>query len=124
LENTGQGLDFTLDQPHAVVPLLSGQACYHYSAWMCWRTAFREAIKLKHDPTPTNQWRLNQWLSSHVISSGRSAELPYAEWSQLGAQDGVEYYDEVNGDFDELKKSYEWSWLASYAFIKRGLAPL
>ena len=33
-------------------------------------------------------------------------------------------YNQVKGDFDALKKSYEWAWLASYAFIKRGLAPL
>ena len=124
LENTGQGLDFTLDQPHAVVPLLSGEACYYYSAWMCWRTAFREAIKLKHDPTSENQWRLIQWLApSRIGQVLGSIPQPYAPWSQLGAQDGVEYYNAVNGDFDELKKSYEWSWLASYAFIKRGLVP-
>jgi phosphoribosylamine--glycine ligase len=26
-------------------------------------------------------------------------------------------------DFDALKKSYEWSWLASYALLKRNLTP-
>jgi len=35
----------------------------------------------------------------------------------------VEYYDSVGGDFDALKKSYEWSWLASYAFMKQSLTP-
>ena len=121
LENTGAGLDFTLDQPHAVVPLLSGQTTYHYSDWMCWRTAFREVIKLRHDPTPENRWRLSQWLKPTNLDKvwGDQSE----EWSQRGAEDGVEYYDEVKGDFDQLKKSYEWRWLASYALIKRGLAP-
>jgi hypothetical protein len=35
----------------------------------------------------------------------------------------VEYYNQVNGDFDALKKSYEWEWLATYAFVKRSLLP-
>jgi hypothetical protein len=35
----------------------------------------------------------------------------------------VDYYESVAGDFAALKKSYEWSWLASYALLKRNLAP-
>jgi hypothetical protein len=33
----------------------------------------------------------------------------------------VEFYDEVKGNPTELRKSYEWEWLASYAFFKRNL---
>jgi hypothetical protein len=33
----------------------------------------------------------------------------------------VEYYDSVAGDFSELRKSYDWAWLASYALLKRNL---
>ena len=43
--------------------------------------------------------------------------------SVAGAEDALEYYDEVAGDFAQLKKSYEWDWLASYAFFKRQLVP-
>jgi len=115
LENTGEGLDFTLDQPHEVVPILSGTANYHTSNWMCWRTAFREALKLRASlPDVENEYRLNQWLT---VDSGAG------QWSSKGAQDAVEYYDEVGGDFEALKKSYEWDWLASYAFMKRSLTP-
>ena len=115
LENTGQGLDFTLDQPHEVVPILSGVAQYHSSGWMCWRTAFREALKLKASlPDVENEYRLEQWLTKDNTEEG---------WSIKGAQDAVEYYDNVNGNFDELRKSYEWDWLASYAFMKHGLSP-
>ena len=116
LENTGTGLDFTLDQPHEVVPVLSGRANYNETPWMAWRTAFREVLKLKASlPDVESEYRLDQWLSvgNHV---------PNAEWSQWGAEDAVEYYEEVGGDFAALKKSYEWSWLASYAFIKRQLS--
>lgn len=115
LENTGQGLDFTLDQPHEVVPILSGTANYHTSDWMCWRTAFREALKLRASlPDVENEYRLEQWLTK---------DWGAARWSTKGAQDAVEFYESVNGDFAELRKSYEWDWLASYAFLKRGLSP-
>ena len=115
LENTGEGLDFTMDQPHEVVPIISGTANYTESPWMAWRTAFREVLKLKDSlPDVESEYRLRMWLSN-------AGEVPNAEWSQWGAEDAVEYYDSVAGDFAALKKSYEWSWLASYAFIKRGL---
>ena len=113
LENTGQGLDFTLDQPHEVVPIVSGTAMYHDSDWMCWRTAFREVLKLKASlPDVESEHRLNRWLTVDSTEGG---------WSRKGAEDAVEYYDSVAGNFDALKKSYEWDWLATYAFVKRSL---
>jgi hypothetical protein len=116
LENTGEGLDFTMDQPHEVVPIISGTANYTESPWMAWRTAFREVLKLKHSlPDVENEYRLNMWLSN-------AGEVRNAEWSQWGAEDALEYYNEVGGDFTALKKSYEWAWLASYAFMKRRLS--
>jgi hypothetical protein len=117
LENTGEGLDFTMDQPHEVVPIISGTANYTESPWMAWRTAFREVLKLKHSlPNVENEYRLHQWLSS-------AGQVQHAEWSRWGAEDAVEYYNEVGGDFAALKKSYEWEWLASYAFMRRSLTP-
>jgi hypothetical protein len=117
LANTAPGLDFTLDQAHEVVPIISGTANYHYSKWVAWRTAFRECIKLKHSlPNVENEWRLSQWLTElNRVENG--------EWSIKGAEDAVEYYDAVGGDFTELRKSYDWAWLASYALIKRNLTP-
>ena len=115
LENTAPGLDFTLDQAHEVVPILSGTANYHYDAWTCWRTAFRECIKLRHSlPDVENEYRLRQWLERDNTQE---------KWSQRGAQDAVEYYDAVGGDFTELRKSYDWAWLATYAMIKQNLVP-
>jgi len=117
LDNPGVGLDFTLDSPHEVVPILSGIAHYNTSPWSSWRTAFRECIKLKASlPDVENEYRLNKWLD---VNSDEADP----QWSRLGAEDAVEYYDQVNGDFDQLKKSYEWDWLASYAFFKRNLTP-
>jgi hypothetical protein len=114
LENTAEGLDFTLDQAHEVVPIVSGVANYHTDAWSCWRTAFRECIKLRNSPDVESQYRLRQWLTKDNTEE---------QWSRKGAEDAVEYYDFVGGDFAELKKSYDWAWLASYALIKRNLIP-
>ena len=114
LNNAGTGLDFTLDSAHEVVPVLSGTAEYADSKWMAWRTAFREVLKLKCNTDVESEYRLNKWLTI-------SMSEPYGQYSIYGAEDAVEYYTSVNGDFDELKKSYDWSWLASYAFMRRNL---
>ena len=114
LNNTGVGLDFTLDSAHEVVPILSGTAEYAHSKWSAWRTAFREVLKLKDSTDVESQYRLNKWLT---VAMG----LPYGQYSIYGAEDAVEYYDTVAGDITELKKSYDWSWLASYALIKRNI---
>jgi hypothetical protein len=115
LNNAAAGLDFTLDQEHEVVPIVSGVANYHETAWSSWRTAFRECIKLRDSlPDVENEYRLTQWLTVDAVQD---------LWSIRGAQDAIEYYDAVQGDFAELKKSYDWAWLASYALIKRNLTP-
>ena len=114
LNNPGVGLDFTLDSAHEVVPIDSGTAWYADSAWSAWRTAFRECLKLKASlPNVENEYRLRQWLTKGEGWNG--------EWSVCGAEDAVEYYNSVNGDFAELRKSYDWAWLASYAFMRRSL---
>jgi hypothetical protein len=116
LDNPGRGLDFTLDSPHEVVPIVSGIAAYNTSDWSTWRTAFREVLKLRASlPDVENEYRIQQWLTTN--------QAIRSEVSAAGAQDALDYYDEVAGDFDQLKKSYEWEWLASYAFFKRQLTP-
>ena len=118
LENTGVGLDFTLDQAHEVVPILSGTANYAETPWMAWRTAFREALKLRASlPDVENEYRLKVWLTED------SGTIANGHWSHKGAQDAIEYYKVVNGDPVELRKSYEWAWLSSYALLKRNLTP-
>ena len=79
----------------------------------------RQVLKLKASlPNVENEYRLNKW-----VTRGRATcdYILNEDWSYWGAQDADEYYDEVSGDFDALKKSYEWEWLASYAFMKRNL---
>ena len=107
LENNAPGIDFTLSQPHESVPLLSGTAHFNQDPWMTWRTAFREVVKLKHfmatQPTLETEHRLNTWLT---VGNGQ-----YAGYSLQGARDAVAYYDEVGGDYEQLKLSFEWAWL-------------
>lgn len=114
LANAGHGLDFTLDDAHEVVPVLSGVALYADTPWMAWRTAFREALKLRASlPDVENEFRLTRWLAASQVRNG--------DWSQWGAEDAVEYYDHVSGDPEQLRLSYEWAWLATYALMKRSL---
>jgi hypothetical protein len=106
LNNKGMGLDFTLDDPHESVDMLSGVANFNTDPYAAWRTAFREVIKLKSDYSDIAIERLNIWTT---VGEGM-----YAENCIQGAKDAVEYYNEVGGDIEELKKSYEWSWLQDY----------
>lgn len=107
LANHGIGLDFTLDSEHEVVNINSGIAVYNTDKWTTWRTAFREAVKLQDlvsKGTDTNAVkRLARWCGTGIGE--------YAEWSQRGANDGVAYYNEVSGDFNQLRLSYDWAWL-------------
>ena len=110
LETEQSGLDFTLSKAHAVVPKLSAVAHYNTTPELTWRTAFREAIKLKDDVVKTgsieSNYRLDTWLTV--------ADGDYAEFSILGARDAVDYYESVKGDYTELMRSFEWAWLREY----------
>jgi hypothetical protein len=110
MENNDPGIDFTLSQLHESVPILSGTAHYNQDAWTTWRTAFREVVKLKlyNDAAPTveTEYRLNKWLT---VAAG-----DYSEYSKQGAEHAVEYYNQVNGNHEELMKSFEWDWLRQY----------
>lgn len=103
LANKGKGLDFTLDDEHEVIELNSGVANYNTDAWSTWRTAFREAIKLRQATDIISKDRLSIWLK---VGQGE-----YGEYSILGAKQGVQYHDSVGGDLAKLKLSYEWEWL-------------
>lgn len=107
LETIESGLDFTLSKKHTVVPELSAIAYFNQDPWMTWRTAFREVLKLKQfmseSPTLETEYRLETWLT---VARGDNAE-----WCLRGAQDAVDYYNEVNGDYDKLMLSFDWPWL-------------
>ena len=103
LDTIVQGLDFTLDSEHEVININSGKGMFNSSEWDTWRTAFRETIKLRYDGTRSSKMRLEIWLTK--------ANGNFAEYSLQGAKHAIEYYEEVNGDFDKLRLSYDWIWL-------------
>ena len=106
LGNMGKGLDFTLDNEHEVVEMNSGVAMFNTDEFSTWRTSFREAIKLRADDSKASKDRLESWLN---IGNG-----DFAQYSIDGAKQAVEYYEQVNGELDKLRLSYDWPWLREY----------
>ena len=107
LANNDPGIDFTLSQPHESVPILSGVAQFNQDAWVTWRTAFREVLKLRlsmdTQPTLETEHRLNTWCT-HAVGN-------YSNYCLDGASDAVAYYKEVGGDTAKLQLSFDWAWL-------------
>jgi len=106
LGNEGVGLDFTLDSLHMSVDLISGTVLGDTDEYSTWRTAFREAVKLKcysETGDAAAITRLDVWTS---VGKGS-----YGEWSIKGALDGIEFYDEAGGELAVLRQSYYWDWL-------------
>jgi len=112
LDNSGVGLDFTLDSEHEVCRINSGIAMFNTDEFSTWRTAFRETIKLSASDYPIDKVRLDVWCEK--------AEGNFSEYSINGAKDGVEYYNSVNGDIEKLKLSYDWPWCKQYFYNKYG----
>ena len=97
-------LDFTLSQPHTVVPQLCGTSYFNQTPEISWRVAFREVLKLcEMKPTVESRHRLKKWCELGVGE--------YASYVQKGALDAVQYFDEVKGDKNALQLSYELEWL-------------
>jgi len=106
LGNMGKGLDFTLDNEHEVVEINSGVAKYNTDEFSTWRTSFREAIKLRLEDSTFSRHRLKIWST---VGEGE-----FAQYSIQGALDAIEYFEQVNGDIEKLRLSYDWPWLQTY----------
>jgi hypothetical protein len=97
-------LDFTLSQPHTVVPKLCGTSHFNTTPEISWRVAFREVLKLcEMKPTVESQYRLKKWCE---LGKGL-----YASLVQKGALDAMKYYEENKHDKHALMLSYELDWL-------------
>ena len=97
-------LDFTLSQPHTVVPQLCGVSHFNQTPEISWRVAFREVVKLcEMKPTVESRHRLKKWCE---LGKGE-----YASYVQRGALDAVEYYEKHKDDSSALLYSYELDWL-------------
>jgi hypothetical protein len=102
LENTG-GLDMTLAQEHAVVPIVISETTLT-DPWDIWRTAFRETAKLLYYKQDSNnlelEYRLDKWLRAEQL------------WYKRGAQDARDYFESTNGEYSWLMLTNEWDWLS------------
>ena len=97
-------LDFTLSQPHTVVPKLCGTSHFNQTPEISWRVAFREVIKLcEMKPTVESRYRLKKWCEP--------GKGQYAQFVQKGALDAVEYYEKHKDNKRALMESYELDWL-------------
>lgn len=103
LENTG-GLDMTLAQDHAVVPIVISET-HLTDPWETWRTAFRETAKLmyyaKNDNSLELQYRLQKWLTGTDKNT----------WFKKGADDAVDYFESIDGDLGWLMLTNEWDFI-------------
>jgi hypothetical protein len=106
LNTVVRGLDFTMDSPTEVVNMNSGVAIFNRSEWDTWRTSFRECIKLCYAKDSESKHRLETWKT---IAIG-----DFAECSLKGAQDAIDYYNEVNGELEYLLLTYDWDWLRDF----------
>lgn len=97
------GLDFTMSFPVEVVPELSCYGRFATSPYQAWRTAFRETSKLSADENIESRYRLKIWCERATGDN--------AEWVLRGAQDGVEFYKESNGELVQLKRAFDWTFL-------------
>jgi len=104
LSTNQPGLDFTLSQPHTVVPILCGTSNFNTTPEISWRVAFREVIKLcEMKPTIESRFRLKKWCQ---LGEGNNSQ-----WVHKGALDAKEYYEANKHNKDALMLSYELSWL-------------
>ena len=112
--DTRPGIDFTLSSLHTVVPIVASISRFNTDPWVTWRSSFREVLKLKLEVDQGAdleiQHRLKVWCTR--------AEGDNAEHCLAGANDALEYYAEVLGDYDKLCLSFDWDWLQEFYYRK------
>ena len=93
-------LDFTLSQPHEVVPVVANETVLAPDNYTAWKNAFREVSKLvlwqEKKPTVETRFRLKKWLDTNN------------EWLSKGAQDGKRFAEECGYDESKILSTYTW----------------
>jgi hypothetical protein len=117
--DTVPGLDFTLSAAHTVVPICASISRFNTDPWITWRSAFRETMKLRREVDQGADVEISHRL--HVWCTQAQGEND--QHCIQGANDGVEYYEAVNGDLEMLKLSFDWQWCQDYYFDKYGCRP-
>ena len=93
-------LDFTLSQPHEVIPIVASESLLAPDNYTAWKNAFREVSKLvlwqSKKPTVETRHRLKKWLETDN------------EWLAKGSQDGKLFTEECEYDEDKILQTYTW----------------
>ncbi len=93
-------LDFTLSQPHEVVPIVASESLLAPDNYTAWKNAFREVSKLvlwqHRKPTIETGYRLKKWLDTDN------------KWLANGAMDGKQFTEESEYDEDKILQTYTW----------------
>ena len=100
LANTGDSLDFTLSQTHDHIPVLANTTTFADNDKVCFRTTFREFIKLsyfqKTKPTEENKFVLQKWLTcNHPVVKDT-------------VDKAKKYFENNQDDYNKLFDTYEW----------------
>ena len=107
LENDGTGLDFTLAQKHDHISLLSAETTFYTDPRVCYRTAFREIVKLLYNkhlkPTVENNFILNKWMDPALV--------PGSSYVRAAGEDARRFVESHDYDFNTVFKSYEWDYV-------------
>ena len=94
-------LDFTLSQPHEVVPIVASESLLAPDKYTAWKNAFREVSKLvlwqNSKPTVETRYRLKKWLETDN------------EWLAKGSHDGKKFTEECKYDESKLLQTYNWN---------------
>ncbi len=93
-------LDFTLSQPHEVVPIVASESLLAPDPYTAWKNAFREVSKLvlwhSKKPTVETSHRLKKWLNTDN------------EWLAKGSHDGKQFTEECEFEEDKILQTYTW----------------
>ena len=93
-------LDFTLAQPHQVVPIIASDSLLTPDNYTAWKNAFREVSKLElwqnKKPTVENRFRLKKWLETDN------------HWLRKGAEDGKRFTIESKYNEEVILQTYTW----------------
>ena len=93
-------LDFTLSQPHEVVPVVANEVLLSPDPYTAWKNAFREVSKLvlwQHkQPTVETRHRLKKWLETDD------------KWLARGSHDGKAFTEECGFEEHKIIESYTW----------------
>ena len=101
LDNTGSNLDFTLSQKHDHVKLLSGSTTFYEDETVCYRTTFREIVKLlywqENKPTIENNFVLKKWFKTEQTIIAKAC------------QDAKKFYTKNKDNYSKLFGTYDWN---------------